>query len=418
MKKLITLLLIFSSIVILTGCFEKPVVDERPLIEQVKTELVIDSELDAITLPSNIDGILISWTSSKLGIISTEGVIIKPLVDTNVSLTAILTSGTTTMTKVFNVVILGEYELVDYTIIQTAVDNLIFDDYDLIEDITLMTSFEGVSITWESSNDEYLNAEGIVNRPGEDAGDEEVILTATFTYNEIVLEKEFTFTVYDMSLTVIYFGYYYEAEGLYGDDLISALHTIINTGFVGIAYGEARTILAETDEDPNNPNNLILIYLADSISSIWDEGDTWNREHIWPQSLLGESASNPVVNTCSDLYNLMPANPSENSSRSNSPYSELGLGYEPRDEVKGDVARALFYMMIMYDELELVNTHPGLHEMGYLDELIAWHYADPVDEFELNRQEVIYSYQLNRNPFVDYSDFVELIWLYDEIPAS
>jgi endonuclease I len=91
----------------------------------------------------------------------------------------------------------------------------------------------------------------------------------------------------------------------------------------------------------------------------------------------------------------------------------MGLGYEPRDEVKGDIARALFYMMIMYDELELVNTAPGLHEMGYLDELIAWHYADPVDDFELARMEIIYGEQYNRNPFVDYPHFVDLIWSYD-----
>jgi len=212
--------------------------------------------------------------------------------------------------------------------------------------------------------------------------------------------------------------YYDDAEGLYGDALIDALHDIINNGFVGVTYGEARYILDDTDVDPNNANNLILIYLGTSVSGAWDGGSTWNREHVWPQSLLGESASNDTVNMASDLYNLMPANPSENTSRGNSPFSALSSGYEPRDEVKGDIARALFYMMVMYDELDLVNTYPGLHEMGFLDELLAWHYADPVDDFELHRMNVIYGEQHNRNPFVDYSHFVDLIWFNDENPPS
>ncbi|PAT00971.1 hypothetical protein CI105_08975 [Candidatus Izimaplasma bacterium ZiA1] len=207
--------------------------------------------------------------------------------------------------------------------------------------------------------------------------------------------------------------YYDDAETLYGNALMNALHTIINNGFVGVTYGEARYILDETDQDPNNPNNLILVYLGTSIKNDWDSGATWNREHVWPQSLLGVSADNAEVNSASDLYNLMPANPGENSSRGNNPYSELGLGYEPRDEVKGDVARALFYMMIMYDELNLVDTAPGIHEMGYLSELLQWHIDDPVDDFELNRLEVIYSEQHNRNPFVDYPHFVELIWFHN-----
>lgn len=213
-------------------------------------------------------------------------------------------------------------------------------------------------------------------------------------------------------LTMDLATYYDDAEGLYGNSLMDALHIIINTGFSGVTYGDARYILDDTDEDPNNASKLILVYLGTSVNESWDSGSTWNREHVWPQSLLGEDADNGTINSASDLYNLMPADPGMNSSRGNNPYSEMGLGFEPRDEVKGDVARALFYMMIMYDELDLVNTAPGIHEMGYLDELLAWHFADPVDDFELDRLEVIFGEQNNRNPFVDYPHFVSLIWFY------
>ncbi len=231
--------------------------------------------------------------------------------------------------------------------------------------------------------------------------------TASETVNITVINEDTT-----DYLSMDLFAYYDDAEGLFGSSLMDALHIIVNDGFNGVTYGDARYILDETDQDPNNPSNLILVYLGISINSTWDYGTTWNREHIWPQSLLGESADNGTVNSASDLYNLMPANPGENSSRGNSPYSEMGLGYEPRDEVKGDVARALFYMMIMYDQLDLVDTAPGIYEMGYLNELLQWHLDDPVDDFEMNRLEVIYSYQSNRNPFVDYPHFVELIWFY------
>lgn len=207
-------------------------------------------------------------------------------------------------------------------------------------------------------------------------------------------------------------SYYDDAEGLYGAVLIEALHTIVNSDFHGVTYGEARYILDESDMDPNNSDNIILVYLRTSTSGIWDNGSTWNREHVWPQSLLGEKADNGTVNIASDLFNLMPANPQENSNRSNYAYTEILFGYEPDDDIKGDVARALFYMMIMYDELNLVNTAPKLHEMGYLDELLAWHYEDPVSEFERNRADVIYSYQNNRNPFVDYPHLIGLIWDY------
>ncbi len=228
--------------------------------------------------------------------------------------------------------------------------------------------------------------------------------TASLTVDILVIDPNNDYLLWDLM------AYYDDAEGLQGESLELALNAIVNNGFTGVSYGDARYILDETDRDPNNPNNLILVYLRTSVSGVWDSGATWNREHVWPQSLLGVSASNSSINIASDLFNLMPADPRENSSRSNNPYTAIFSGYEPHDDVKGDVARALFYMVIMYDHLELVDTAPGVYEMGYLSELLEWHLSDPVDDFERNRLEVIFSYQNNRNPFVDYPHFVELIF--------
>ncbi|MGE4289524.1 MAG: endonuclease [Salinivirgaceae bacterium] len=207
-------------------------------------------------------------------------------------------------------------------------------------------------------------------------------------------------------------GYYDGADGLTGTAMESFLREVVTEGYYGISYGDSRYILDETDQDPNNPDNVILVYLGTSVSGTWDAGATWNREHVWPQSLLGVSVDNSSINEGSDLHNLKPANPSENSSRSNDYFdnSRTADTYEPRDEVKGDIARILFYMTVRYSNLELVNSAPATYQMALLDVLLDWHNEDPVDDFERNRNEVIYSYQNNRNPFIDHPEYVASIW--------
>jgi endonuclease I len=231
----------------------------------------------------------------------------------------------------------------------------------------------------------------------------------TITVSTLGLETTFTVTVTgSISLST----YYQSAEGLTGSALKSQLHTIINTGFVGVTYGDARYMLDDTDRDPNNSNNVILLYLGTSVSGAWDGGVTWNREHVWPQSLLGVAADNGTVNAASDLQNLKPANPSVNSSRGNKYYDDMttSVSYAPRVEVRGDIARILLYMEVMYSIYHLINSTPAVNQMALLDVLLSWHELDPVDSFEMNRNEVIYTLQKNRNPFIDYPHFVELIW--------
>lgn len=211
----------------------------------------------------------------------------------------------------------------------------------------------------------------------------------------------------------IYTGYYDGAAGLYGDQLVTFLNEISNESFMGISYGDVRYILDETDADPDNPGNIILVYLGTSISGIWDEGKTWNREHVWPQSLLDSKASNPNINSASDLHNLKPSDPRTNSSRGNKFFGTTltPQTYVPRDEVKGDVARILFYMDIMYDSLSLINANEGgANQMGNLEVLLNWHILDPVDDFEMNRNNIIENHQGNRNPFIDHPEFADKVY--------
>jgi hypothetical protein len=95
-----------------------------------------------------------------------------------------------------------------------------------------------------------------------------------------------------------------------------------------------------------------------------------------------------------------------------------GSSWEPRDEVKGDIARILFYMDTRYEgengelDLEVVdelNTFP-MPEHGKLSTLLEWNLMDPPDAFERNRNDVIFSFQQNRNPFIDNPYYAELIW--------
>lgn len=239
-------------------------------------------------------------------------------------------------------------------------------------------------------------------------------VTITVTYRGYSTTFDVSVISADTGL-VIDMAYYQSAQDLTGQALLDRLHTIINNGFVGVTYGDARYLLDDTDEDPTNANNVILIYTGASVSGVWDEGVTWNREHVWPQSLLGEDAVNTVVNMASDLHNLKPANPSTNISRGNKYYDLTTTvdSFAPRDEVKGDIARILLYMMVMYpDDLELINGTPTVGQMGQLDVLLAWNAEDPVDSFELARNEAIYTMQYNRNPFIDYPEFADLIFDY------
>ena len=208
-------------------------------------------------------------------------------------------------------------------------------------------------------------------------------------------------------------AYYSSASDLTGNNLLLELRSIINTGLFKVSYGDARYILNITDRDPDNINNVILVYRGTSVSGTWDDGITWNREHVWPQSLMMTTTlTNTSKNIGSDLHNLKPANPSENSSRGNKYFDNLTttVSYSPRLAVRGDIARILFYMIVMYDYLELINSTPTLYKMAMLDTLLQWHLDDPVDDFERNRNNVIFDYQKNRNPFIDYPEFVEMIW--------
>jgi len=250
-------------------------------------------------------------------------------------------------------------------------------------------------------------------------------------------------------------GYYDAAKGKAGAELKAALHDIIKK-HVKFPYTSSSTdvwdILTETDRDPNNPENVILVYTGrsqekeyqDHGSSVdytqYDNGngtynDSWNREHVWAKSHGDFGTANGAG---TDIHHLRPADRTVNTSRGNKDFDNGGApheeaigcfsdadSWEPRDAVKGDVARMLFYMAVRYEgdngepDLEVVdyvtnwNVYPPpkypIH--GKLSTLLEWHANDPVDDWERNRNDIIFTYQHNRNPFIDSSGFVDRIWI-------
>lgn len=225
-------------------------------------------------------------------------------------------------------------------------------------------------------------------------------------------------------------NYYENAIGKTGTSLKTALHNIIDD-HTEISYSNVWEALRNTDEDPHNHNNVILLYTGRSQSktSNGTSIDSWNREHVWAKS-HGDFGTTMGAGT--DLHHLRPTDVTVNSSRGNKDFDNGGIAqkeapdtyadsdsWEPRDEVKGDVARMIFYMALRYEgdngELDLEvsetvnNGSAPLH--GKLSTLLQWHQQDPVDDFERNRNEVIYQdYQHNRNPFIDHPEWVEAIW--------
>jgi len=236
-------------------------------------------------------------------------------------------------------------------------------------------------------------------------------------------------------VSYLYAGYYDGTEGLSGEALKTALHDIIKN-HTEYSYDNLWEILRNTDEDPNNTENVVLLYTGWSISKYANGGGVsdWNREHVWAKS-HGDFGTSPGPGT--DVHHIRTTDVTVNSRRGNLDFDNGGIEYidgdgptgcyvdddswEPRDEVKGDVARMIFYMAVRYEgddgepDLEMVDYIPSSPDNepyhAKLTTLLQWHVQDSVDVWEQSRNEKIYeNWQHNRNPFIDHPEFADLIW--------
>ena len=247
-------------------------------------------------------------------------------------------------------------------------------------------------------------------------------------------EGKAAYTTYTNKQTNYYTGTYTYASliALKNDELFGRLNTLMgSTAFTtgkSFSYGNLSTNYGPVDTDLNDKNNIILFYNGASVSSTWDQGKTFNKEHVWPQS-FGASDSRPMGY---DMHAVRPCNPSINTSRSNRGYAETDYAttYVPDASYRGDCARIIMYDYLTYGkagnysnkyykegEADLFN------EFGTSDEkifeslriMLKWHMQDPPSLTEMVRNDGAQDYQGNRNPLIDYPELAIQVFLDDGI---
>lgn len=233
----------------------------------------------------------------------------------------------------------------------------------------------------------------------------------------------------------------------HNDQGYNAIDNFFQANDKDVYYENDNTILDPYSERPTatDPYNYSATDDGDICGNYDSEGDCYNPEHVIPQSIFSQAA--PMRG---DAHHLLPTDGRVNGFRSNYPFgvagtlvsqsgitnptlngSKLGnnlnsgysagytgLVFEPIDEFKGDIARIYFYFVTRYQN---VITSWGTYPMfdgsankvladPFLNILLTWNQNDPVSAKEIARNNAIYSYQGNRNPFVDNNAYVTAIW--------
>ena len=217
---------------------------------------------------------------------------------------------------------------------------------------------------------------------------------------------------------------YDNLDDLSASALLSALRTLMtSTHSYKSSYNDCRDLAPITDCENENGKILTLYTSYTTTSGAFDGGNGWNREHVWPKSLGGFNTSGPGA----DLHHIRPTENKTNSNRDNRKYGEVSGGstskgnlsglvggtyndsyYEPLDNVKGDVARICLYVYVRWGGDSSYSCGSITKVFGSIDTLLEWCEMDPVDTWEMGRNEVVGDIQGNRNVFIDYP---ELAWL-------
>lgn len=246
----------------------------------------------------------------------------------------------------------------------------------------------------------------------------------------------------------IYYSDVLSGEFANAEELKNALSVIIAKNHKQLTYKQVWSTLTYADQDPANDKNVIEIYTGASISKYDNQTGgsgvgKWNREHVWAKSHGFPSESQWGY---TDAHHLRPSDVGINTARSNNDFGACrdtgeevlfngaGTGnyldkttncWEPRDKVKGDVARMIMYMDTRYQGTDTATTQmPDLVAVdrltttaeddapliGTLCTLYEWSQLDAVDSYEQNRNNQVYKYQGNRNPFIDRPELVKEVY--------
>jgi endonuclease I len=252
-------------------------------------------------------------------------------------------------------------------------------------------------------------------------------------------------------------SYYLSVDAHSAQALRASLHALIRDHHRYPYSGgsiDTWTILEAADQDPADPSGILDVYKNAHYAKV-SMHRPYNREHTWPRS-YGFPESVPTNIPMTDCHALFLADSAYNSARNNKPYRNCTHGCKEEPTVGGggsnytaghfvhgswqtwpgrwgDVARALFYLDVRYeggvhqptgstepdliltdDESKISASETGhnlnVAYMGMLSDLLAWNDEDPVDAKEQERNEVVFSYQGNRNPFIDHPEWVACLF--------
>jgi endonuclease I len=250
-------------------------------------------------------------------------------------------------------------------------------------------------------------------------------------------------------------GYYDSVDASSREALRATLNAVIS-GHVKIPYTSSATdtwdVLELADQDPLDANRILDLYRNASHPKYSGGNDFYNREHTWPNSygFPSNTSSNLAYTDCHHLF-LCDIN--YNNYRGNRPFDDCLTGctlyptlvhdgtsgvnrtrdaspvgiWQTWDGRKGDVARAILYMDIRYegagsepdliatDDMALIvasatGSNESVAYMGLLTTLLVWHEQDPPDDKERHRNDMVFLYQQNRNPFIDHPEWVDLLY--------
>ena len=201
--------------------------------------------------------------------------------------------------------------------------------------------------------------------------------------------------------------------------ILNSLRTLMKTGHKSTSYNDCKNY-ADKMDCQNESGKMTSIYT--SFVTNYSSGGI-NREHVWPKSLGGFETSGAGA----DLHHIRPSEETPNSNRGNLKYGNVtggktsignksgkeagtyGTYFEPLDNVKGDVARICLYVYARYGG-ELSKCSSITNVFQSVDVLLEWCELDPVDTWEMGRNEVVYKIQGNRNVFIDYPEYAWLVF--------
>ncbi|MFT5233661.1 MAG: endonuclease I [Candidatus Krumholzibacteriia bacterium] len=289
-------------------------------------------------------------------------------------------------------------------------------------------------------------------------------MTATRLASSIFLLSLFAVMLPSSLLADAPLGYYDSVNEFSDATLRQTLHAVIDD-HTRIPYTSSSldtwNVLELADEDPNDSGRILDVYQNQSYQKFSAGNNDYNREHTWPKS-YGFPDDGSTNYAYTDCHQLFLCDSGYNSSRGNKPYGTAGPGGTERGTVpnngvgggtgtypgwsnwfsaaywetwldrRGDVARAMFYMDVRYEggvhnttlvnepDLILTNnasliqttgTNASVAYMGILSVLLQWHIEDPVDAKELARNDAVFSFQGNRNPFIDHPEWVDCLFI-------